>query len=99
MVDSVRDGIIASLDAGNLTVDAFASLVNAHFPRFRTRQDDAFSKDWGAEELLWINPPFEHFARVIHKIAVDSARAIVIAPNGPTCAGTRPCRGSDSVEC
>ena len=30
--------------------------------------------------MLWINPPFEHFARVICKIAVDSARVIVIAP-------------------
>ena len=30
--------------------------------------------------MLWINPPFEHFARVVRKIAVDSARAIVIAP-------------------
>ena len=81
VVDSVRDGIIASLGAGTPTVDAFASAVNARFPRFWTRQDDAFSKDWGTEELLWINPPFEHFARVIRKIAVDSARAIVIAPH------------------
>ena len=80
MVDSVRDGISASLGAGTPTVDAFASAVNARFPRFWTRQDDAFSKDWETEELLWINPLFEHFARVIRKIAVDSARAIVIAP-------------------
>ena len=28
--------------------------------------------------MLCINPPFEHFALVIRKIAVDSARAIVI---------------------
>ena len=79
-VDSVRDGIIASLDAGTPTVDAFASSVNTRFPRFCTRQDDAFSKDWGTEELLLINPPFEHFAWVIQKVAVDSARAIVITP-------------------
>ena len=30
--------------------------------------------------MLWINPPFEHFARVIRKIGPESARAIVIAP-------------------
>ena len=52
VVNSVRDGIIASLGAGTPTVDAFASAVNARFPRFWTRQDDAFSKDWGTEELL-----------------------------------------------
>ena len=62
VVDSVRDGIIASLDAGTPTVDAFASLVNARFPRFCTPQHNAFSKDWETEELLWINPPLEHFA-------------------------------------
>ena len=45
VVDSVRDGIIASLGAGTPTVDAFASSVNARFPRFWTRQNDAFSKD------------------------------------------------------
>ena len=52
VVDSVRDGIIASLDAGTPTVDAFASWVNSRFPDFWTCQDDAFSKDCGAEELL-----------------------------------------------
>ena len=57
VLNSLRDGIIASLDASTLTVDAFASSVNARFPRFWTCQDDAFSKDWGTEELLWINPP------------------------------------------
>ena len=30
--------------------------------------------------MLWIKPPFDHFALVIRKIAVDSSRAIVIAP-------------------
>ena len=65
MVDSVGDGIIASLSASTPTVNAFASSVNARFPLFWTRQDDAFSKDCVAEELLWVNPPFEHFARVI----------------------------------
>ena len=76
----MRDGIIATLDAGTPTVNLFALSVNARFPRFWTRQDDAFSKGWGTEELLWINPLFKHFARVSRKIAVDSARAIVIAP-------------------
>ena len=80
VVHSIRDGIIASVDAGTPPVKFFASSVNARFTRFWTRQDDAFSKDWGTEELLWINPLFEHFARVIRKIAVDSATAIVIAP-------------------
>ena len=30
--------------------------------------------------MFWINPLFRHFARVVRKIAVDSARAIVISP-------------------
>ena len=80
MADSVWDGKIASLDAGNPTVDAFASPVNACFPHFWKRQHDAFSKEWGTEGLLWINQLFKHFAWVIWKIAVDSARAINIAP-------------------
>ena len=110
MVDSVRDGIIASLDSGTPTVDAFASSVNGRFPRFWTRQDDAFIKEWGAEELLWINPPFEHFARVIRYIEVDSARAIVIPPDwthlrwhkalqGITLSRVLIPEGSHSVEC
>ena len=99
VVDSVRDAIIASLDAGTPTVNAFASLVNARFPGFWTRQDDAFSKDCGAEKLLWINPPFKHFARVIRKIPLNSTRGIVIAPSGLTSDGTEHCRGSRSAEC
>ena len=34
VVDEVRYGIIATLDAGTSTVDAFASTVNACFPRY-----------------------------------------------------------------
>ena len=62
MFESVWDGIIASLDASTPTVDAFVSSVNARFPCFWMCRDDAFSKDWGTEELLWINPPFKHFS-------------------------------------
>ena len=61
VVDEVRDGIIATLDAGTPTVGAFAFPVNARFPRFWTRHEDAFDQDWSQEKLLWINPPFEHF--------------------------------------
>ena len=63
VVDEVRDGILATLDAGKPTVDAFASPVNARFPKFWTRDDDAFQKDWGKEGLLWVNPPFEKFSK------------------------------------
>ena len=65
------------------TVDAFASNLNHRFPRFWTKEDNAFEKDWGKEGLLWINPPFEVMEQVVAKIKDDGARAIIIAPNWP----------------
>ncbi len=34
------------------TVDAFASRANARFPRFWTKEEDAFTQLWGGE-VLW----------------------------------------------
>ena len=80
VAEPVRDKILQELDQGIPSVDAFATRVNARFPSFWTREDDAFEQDWGEEELLWINPHFEHFAEVVQKLAQDGARAILIAP-------------------
>ena len=71
---------MTALGAGTPTRDAFASKLNARFPKYWDRDDDAFAQDWAREDLLWINPPFEHFAKVVTKLATDEARAIVVVP-------------------
>ena len=66
---------------GNVpTVDAFASRQNQRFPRFWDSKQNAFSKDWSLEDLLWINPPFDKIKEVVHKLEADEATAIVVVP-------------------
>ena len=63
--------------------DAFADAGNARFERWygpgSVEGEDAFERDWG-EELLWINPPFNMFNKVLDKIQSDRAHAILIIP-------------------
>ena len=41
----------------------------------------AFEKHWGSE-VLWINPPFNMFPRVLDKIVQDKAHTVVLVPKG-----------------
>ena len=62
------------------TVDAFATSQNRRFPRYWSRQDSAWEKDWSKEPLIWCNPPFRQLERVVNKFITDQARGILIAP-------------------
>lgn len=48
------------------TVDAAASPGNAMLPRYWTVEDDALSKQWGAERV-WCNPPYSDIATWVEK--------------------------------
>ena len=62
------------------TVDAFASKDNRRFPEYWSVDDDAFTKSWRGKKLLWINPPFDVFDRVVYKLKEEKAKAIVVVP-------------------
>ena len=42
--------------------------------------EDAFTKNWGKEPLVWMNPPFSLLDSVVDKIKNDGAQAILIMP-------------------
>ena len=48
------------------TVDAAASPGNEMIPRYWTREDDALSKEWGAERV-WCNPPYSKLEPWVRK--------------------------------
>lgn len=57
---------------GDLTCDLAASLENAKAPRYFTKADDTFTKDWAAlEGTLWINPEFGDIERYAEKLAAE----------------------------
>ena len=64
--------------------DAFAKKDNKRFEKWYGEGSpdgaDAFEENWGGE-LLWINPPFNLFPRVLEKIVLDKAHAVIIVPN------------------
>ncbi|KXZ41821.1 hypothetical protein GPECTOR_272g706 [Gonium pectorale] len=73
------------------TVDAFADERTAKLPCFyaaawspRAAAVDAFAQHWGgAEQLLYLNPPFQLMGRVIRKIRAERANCVLIAPVWP----------------
>lgn len=73
--------IVKELDGGEPTIDAFATKENKRFPRCWTEEEDAFKQNWGKEELLWMNPPFDKFPQVLAKIKEEGARAILVVPS------------------
>ena len=76
--------VVKSLDAGVPTVDAFASETNKRFAKFWSVTDDAFEKDWGQEDLLWINAPFQKISQVVQKVVKEKAKAILVVPEWET---------------
>ncbi len=64
--------------------DAFANKENKRFKKWYGEGSpdgtDAFEKNLGGE-LLWINPSFNLFPRVLDKIVRDKAHAVMIVPN------------------
>ena len=72
---------------GMPSLDLFASRLNHKCDRYVAWQPDpfaeavdAFSLDWGKEKLLYIFPPFCIINRVLQKIDLDEADAIIIVP-------------------
>ena len=68
------------------TVDAFSSANSKRFERWwgpgSADGTDAFAQDW-SREVLWLNPPFSMFARVVDKLERDGAHAILVMPEWP----------------
>ena len=71
--------VLKFFDVGTPDNDAFASRSNRRFPKFWTKEQDAFSKSW-KDKFLWINPPFNQITQVIDKLLSEKAYAILIVP-------------------
>ena len=65
------------------TVDAFSEGGTARFPRWwgpgSPETTDAFSRPW-TSEVLWVNPPFASYPKILEKIVEDRAHAVLIMP-------------------
>ena len=69
------------------SVDAFATNVNALVPRFfsylycpGTAAVDAFSRDWGAEDDMWLHPPYSLIGRVVRYLQTCGGRGTIVVP-------------------
>lgn len=76
---------------GTPEVDLFASRLNYQVAKYCAWQPDpgamtidCFSIDWNTFNLTYAFPPFSLTGRVLQKISMDRAEAIIIAPQWPT---------------
>ena len=72
-------------------IDLFASRLNNQTPKFVSWKPDpeamaidAFSLKWNQWDKIYIFPPFSLIQRVLQKLNVDEAEALVIVPDWPT---------------
>jgi hypothetical protein len=67
-------------------VDAFSEADSNRFDRWwgpgSPECSDAFERDW-SQEMLWLNPPYSMYARVVDKLERDGAHAVLIIPEWP----------------
>ena len=70
------------------SIDVFANASNQRFPRWwgpgSGEAEDAFTRDWGGEPLLWMNPPYYQIGRAIKKVREDRAHALMVLPEWKT---------------
>ena len=70
---------------GECNIDLFASEKPNYLQVCFTRWKGwwysyAFSMSWNSEEQAWIKPPVSLIDKVVNKIVVDKARALVVTP-------------------
>jgi hypothetical protein len=46
--------------------------------------NSAFDRNWKAQGLLWVNPPFQLLPQVVDKLEKEQATALLLCPEWPT---------------
>ena len=71
---------------GPLTIDRFATSLNAQLPRFNSRYWEpeteainALAQDW-SQENNYVNPPWALIPRILEKVILDKATCTIITP-------------------
>ncbi|EPS62093.1 hypothetical protein M569_12700, partial [Genlisea aurea] len=80
LADKFHD-VVQALGVGEPKVDVFASPANARCTTCWNPENSAFAKQWGAQGLLWINPPFSQLSEVVNKIETDGAECLLVCPD------------------
>ena len=75
--------VITALEVETPQVDAFASPQNSKCPVFWDVNNSAFERNWKAQGLLWINPPFKCLGKVVEKVERDQAHCLLLCPDQP----------------
>ena len=72
-------------------IDMFASRLNNQVSTYCAWQPDpgaiaidAFSLEWDSFQLIYCFPPFSLTAKVLQKVTMDKAQAIIVVPKWPT---------------
>ena len=61
--------------------DCFASERNTRCEKFFSRRENALTEIWNPGEVLWINPPWTLWPRVVKKLLKTKCTAICICPD------------------
>ena len=60
--------------------DCFATEANKRCERWYSQGDNALSKVWGEDEVLWMNPPWSLWPEVAKKISESRCEVVCVCP-------------------
>ena len=75
---------LQALNAGVPQIDAFATSQNTRCSLHWDVNNSAFERNWQAQGLLWINPPFDLLGQVAEKVETDQAECLLLCRNWRT---------------
>ena len=75
---------LEALEVETPRVDGFASPENSRCPLFWDARNSAFDRNWKAQGLLWLNPPFQFLPRVVDKLEKEHPTVLLLCPDWQT---------------
>ena len=61
--------------------DCFASSQNARCEKYFTKKENALLQKWDNGEVLWLNPPWSLWPKVVKKLQAEKCTAICVCPD------------------
>lgn len=66
------------------TLDPFATPVSTKCANYFTIEDNAFTKDWHKHKIIYLNPSYQDYGRVLRKFKTEGNTALVVFPHWPS---------------
>lgn len=65
------------------TLDPFATSLSAKCENYFTIEDNAFQQDWHKHKVIYLNPSYRDYCKVLRKFVTEGNKALAVFPHWP----------------